>query len=504
MKVKFWPKGTIIPAVICNHRFDAVMTYSHQTDTRYESSIYAGELYGFKNNVRLGAFSTNIGDYYTEGIAGAQETGLMNHDIYFMTDYWKNPTTGVVEVIPDYYATAYTAAGAAVFANAVVGAAKTARQPNHGAQMYTISNGAYGYNPTTGVSGANNQQELIGVIEDMQNWLESLTGRKPSSFSFRNGENGSQAQQLPFWLGGRVSSTGNPNTVDADTRYGNNLGFPALPAARFDFIHYANTDRFSDYPTFTQEQVDAYVRTQMQKTLANHGWYRSFAHWHTLKADGKMADLGRYLGIIREEAGSNFIWTCGNGEALEYMFLRELASRSTVQQNGNRLHVIVDVVDKYKAVNNFGITNKVPLIQFNTPLSVKVDLTGTVLAGKQVKSSFSKVRNLGNNQYIVEVPYHSDEERFAVVELLEGTGGAFNTARPTGTALISNGVITVTTNMPVKVAVFAVTAGGSEYNSLIYARSNELKSIHTIPVISGNDYRVGIISEFGQANLITV
>ena len=115
MKIKFFPKFQNIPIRICDHRFDGVITVSHQTDARYLSSIYAAEMMGFDNNFCLGAFVSNITGPQNDGIADAELTGLMRHDIYYPTEYWLNPNTGVIQVIPDWSATTWTAAGAAAF-----------------------------------------------------------------------------------------------------------------------------------------------------------------------------------------------------------------------------------------------------------------------------------------------------------------------------------------------------------------------------------------------------
>ncbi|GAK96834.1 hypothetical protein JCM19294_1143 [Nonlabens tegetincola] len=116
MKVKFFPRSENIPCEVCNHRNGAVMTFSSQTDARYQSSIYAGELYAFKNNIRIGAFVTNLlSGQYNNDLAITEQTGVYRHDVYFATDTWKNPNTGVIERIPDHFDTVWSSAGEEFF-----------------------------------------------------------------------------------------------------------------------------------------------------------------------------------------------------------------------------------------------------------------------------------------------------------------------------------------------------------------------------------------------------
>lgn len=515
MKVKFWPKGMGITTRICNHRYDAVMTFSHQTDDRYQNSIFAAEEYGFKNNFCLGAFVNNITGNYSVGISEAEASGLMRHDIYYPTEYWKNPITGVIQVIPDWGVTTWTSAGAAVFP-VTAGTTKANRYPNHGQQMYDLSAGAYGYDVINSVSGTSNLSEYVGVITYVQNWLKSLTGRSVSGGSYRLGITNMFPLQAPRWLGVRNSvPSPSVNGVTGNTFYGNSkisgkLGIPTSSIfSRQTWNTYPSTSRWWDMwnnDGFTKAQATTYIQAQIALTLANGGWYRDFCHWHAAKAAvSGIASLDEFLSVVRSAVGSNFIHTCSNGEALEYMYLRELSHRATAYELNGDVHIVVDMYDQFKSTSTSGILNDVPLDKINTPLTISIDLSASSLAGKFISLNYGKAISLGSDQYLIEVPLLSKEEGFMSIRIKEVVSANYRTlARPTGSFSITGGVLSGTTNMLCKIVLFSVATGGAEYDSLPFYRSLQYATSHSVVVPAGNDYRVGIISESGQANLVVV
>lgn len=505
MKVKFFPKQDIT-AIKCNHRFGAKMTFSHQTDSRYQSSIYALELYGFKNNVRPGCFATNLLGQYNDDIDITEATGLMRHDIYFGVDYWQNPNTGILEVIPDYYGTQWTANGALYF-NVTPGATKTARTPSHGQMMFDLSGGALGYDFVNGVMGANNLMEVIAVEESQQDWLHSVVGRYPSSGSYRVGDNRGALTHLNRWLGFRNSSP-SPTVINvpAPTQYGSMLGYPEESTNRELFINYRSSCRWWDgwaHGTFPKQDVSDYMSAQLALTLANEGWYRDFGHTHSMRNNGNIDTLDEFFGIFRTAVDGEFVWTCSNGEAVEYLFVRELCKRIGATDSGQSVVLVADIVDDFKELSSGGMSQALPLNRINIPLSVEVDLTGTSLEGKDIVASSGKCISLGSNKYVAQIPFNQ-KELFQSVTLIEGEDGYFNTSVPTATTDISGGQLTVTCDMPCKAVLFSVSEGGEIYDSLPASRSNTYSSTHSFNITTGNDYRVGIISEFFQANLITV
>lgn len=511
MRVKTISKGTV-PAIKCGHRWGAVATFSHQTDTVVPSSIYAIELYGFKSNVRLGAFISNlISNQNNADIGNVEATGVIKHDIYFMTDYWCNPITGVIEVIPDHYGTTWTQAGADAFENAVLGESKIDRYPTCGTQMYTLTNGRLGFDQVTGAMGTSNLSEFYPVVIAQNQIIIDRCGRVPSSASFRNGLQGESAILPTSYLGVRNSGAADSGGVaPADTYYGEGYGsFSNLGRNFRSYMRaYTSSTRWWDawntrVPVIPKETANTYFTTQMQLCIDQKGWFRDFCHWHSCRNNGTLPSILEFLTMMRTVAGSNFVWPCSNGEALEYVYARQLADTITGVEKNGKVLIGVDTLDKYKGTfaNFFPLNTPLPTI--NTPLSIEIDLSGTSLVGKNVIANTGKMRSLGADKYIVETRY-TQREGFTTIELSEGENGIHNEAIPTANTEVIGNIIKVTTNMPTKAVLYSVDTGGQEFDSLPSSRSNIFSTSHIFDIVTGKDYRVGIISEFGQSNLITL
>ena len=504
-KVKFLPKKDIdIPIEVCDHRFGAEMTFSHQTDSRLVTSIYAAELYGFKNNIRLGNFITNVLGQNNSGIKDVENTGVIKHDIYFSTDSWLNPNTGVVEYIPDYYNLVWSSAGASFF-NVIEGDVKISKFPNHGQQLFDLSNGVYGYDFSSNVSGSSNLAELKGVSDKQQEIINTL-GKTTCAGSYRNGVRNAADLMPAYFLGMRNSAEN--HTGNSDTYYGSDLGNNTLGVTdvRQFFKNYPSSTRWWD--TFTHGSVDKtviseYVVSEIQKTILNKGWYRDFCHWHSLRNLDVLPELDEFLQLVNTAFGNSFVWTCSNGEALEYMFLRESVDKVLAKRiEGGKIFVLIDVIDSFKNVIDInGIDNTLHLKQLHTPLSVKIDLSNTNLSGKNVKSSFGKIRSLGNDVYIIQIPFNFKED-FKGVVLSEGNNGVFNEDIPIVQKDISNNNMKIYTDIPTKAVLFRATQGSAEYDFLPIARSNDFLGVHSFDYDSNYDYKIGVISEFGKTNLI--
>jgi len=506
MRVKAWPREEGIPIEKCAHRFGAKMTFSFQTDSRFDTSIYALEMFGFRHNIRVGAFVTNLLGQYIDGIAEAEKSGQIRHDIYFGTDMWKNPVTNVIEYIPDYYETEWTEAGAAFF-DVNIGESKITKTPNCGQQMFDISNGHFGYDFTTSTMGETKLEEFFAVPITQKDWLRSLVHRIISTASFRNGQRAAAGLLYLFFNAVR-NSTPSPaiDTREADTRYGPGYGLPLTTEfLRIDYINYESSFRWWDGwndSGLTKEQATAYMAAKIALTLLNSGWYRDFGHVHAMRNNGTIGTIDEFMSIARNAFGDNFVWTCSNGEAIEYLFIRELCSRVIAKEFEGAIVLIADLDDVFKQDAVDGISVATILESLNIPLSVQVDLSGTSLAGKNIVSSFGKLRKLEGDVYIAEIPFLSHEEGFLSVWLTEGNEGIFDESIPEFTYSIEAGVLTIETNVPTKATMFAVLSGGNDFDSMPSDRSNQIyKKEHAFSLAEGYDYRIGLSSDFGMSSL---
>lgn len=507
MRVKTLPLSTI-PVAKCNHRWGAQMTFSHQTDSRFANSIYGAELYGFKNNVRLGAFINPTLNQYEEGITETEATGLMRHDNYFPTDYWKNPTTGVIEIIPDHYGKVWTQLGVNAFENAVLGADKQEKFPTCGTQMYQLTNGRLGFDQATGTMGTSNLAEFYGLVKQQKDWIFEKTGRNLSAASYRNGVQGESSIMPLSYLGVRTSNYGNVlGGIDADTWYGDNLGNKVGGTSfRAFYSWYPSSSRWWDYwhsIGVSKTSAILYIQDQLSKCMVKNGWYRDFCHWHSCRNENEMETIDEFLQLFRSTVGESFVWTCSNGEALEYLFVRDLCDSITAYEKNGEVIVLADTIDRYKGTKSYNFPLDVPLETIHTPLSVEIDLSGTSLSGKAIKCNTGKVRSMGNDRYIIEIPFLG-REGFSSALITPGTLGVHNPDRPSATAIIESNSILLSSDMPVKAVLFGVDTGGQEYDSMPLARSNHFSDSHQFDRVPEKDFRIGVISEFGQAALISL
>lgn len=508
MRVKFYPKNTL-NAEICKHKNNSDCTFSETTDVRYLQSSDPMEMWGFKNNIRL---STYINQLYgdNENITDVLNTGVIDFDIYFDTDKWRNQTTGVIENIPDYFVSNYTQAGVDAY-GVSLGQSKAISYPNHGQEMFNVSGGALGYDYDNSVSGTSNQYELIGVIESQKEWYNLNLNKQSSSISYRGGKSQSSKSLIPYLLGGRnsnvVGGTSLPANVNTqlDTFYGVGLGYDPLSETdveRSKLTNYENSLRYYDY-VVSRNLTDAntIINRELQATILNNGWFRNFTHWHD--ANSELIVLRDYLELCKTNFTGNNVHTCSAGEAIEYMFLREISSRVTAQEKNGKIYVITDVIDYFKEQNFDGINGVLPYKTINTTLSVKLDLTGTTLESENVVSSFGKIIDLGSNEIIVEIPFNG-KELFQTIILEIGENGYYNTTIPTATTTNVSNIITVTANQKVRAVLFSKLTAENEVDYRVVERSNVLQEVHTFASEIGKGYKIGIINEFGKMNLITL
>lgn len=532
MKTIFFPKSDV-PVKVCPHRFGAVATYTEQTDSLFDSSRYGVEFYAHKYGARIGAFINNLTISDLTDLENSQKYGACKFDIYFPTDYWFNPNTGVYEVIPDYYGGTWTQSGIDAFAyddggvlkiNDVVvsvGTTKSTRTPNIGSQMYTYSNGKYGWS-TGGVLGTSKAIEIVKLQEYVINWYKSVFGKFPSSMSYRNGQTAGSPADIIFYLQARNSSTGMwNNTANAPTWYGkdgngNLIGVPQQEITRDLLSNRANTMRWWDWidsisgGTTIENSLNG-VSNILALTIANKGWVNNFTHWHstlsTLNESIKLGIYDTYFQTIATAIGSNHVHFCNYGEASEYLLFKECVDNVSAYSSGNSVKVALSLKDPFdgQTINESGFDAKIPYGRINTPISIEVDLSGTFLAGKNIKTNFGKVIDLGNNKVIVQLPFpKSKNEAVIEIELNESiVPDWLSITRPVISDVVVNGeIVTFKTDIPCYSTVFEktdsnnVTKFGDRYVS-------EYKTSHEVIIGStlGKTYHIGVISEVGNTNL---
>jgi len=509
--IKFWPAPTGIPVEICKHRYNAPCTISEQTDTVVASSLYAMEAFGFKNNTRLGAFISHINNPSGLDMTEVEKTGMVKSDIYLSTDFWKNPVNGNFEIVPDYYASAWTVLGATYFDVSIgdpIVAPTPTRFPACGRDMFAISTGDLGFDDVTKEFGDSNLEELYGLVDKQVLETKNQIKKEPSAFSYRNGRTEFKDFMYQKSLGNRNSAV--VYSGDSDTFYGifggSDLGHRTVTTQplREYFASYPSSDRFWDhYLSVGQTAANARLTSEIGKTITNNGWFRDFTHWHFAETADVLDIMDSALATMRIAASTAHF--CNNGEALEYMYLRQLAKRVIAKEKDQKVTVIVDVVDFYKEVQDSNdLLETTPLKCLNTPLTIKVDLTGTYLAGKSIKTSFGNPISLGSNQFLIEVPFNSEVEAFATVVISEAAADYVTLSQPSVSKSISGTNVLISSGTKVKTVLFQAESGMELKDVTVISRGQEFNENHNITFDPTKESWVGVISRTGKSNLIKI
>ncbi|MCX6994052.1 MAG: hypothetical protein NT011_13040 [Kiritimatiellaeota bacterium] len=500
------PAGTNqIKAVACDHRYGAVATWSHGTDSSQRNSFWWAEACAFEANLALTVFDTPFNEgaaiVPTAERAAAAKTGRLAFQIYFFSDSWADPVTKNMVLIPDYYATNWTQAGVAAGFDVKSGDPKPARFPNHGQQLYDISQGKFGYNIAKGAAG---KTDVLGpLILYQREWVRTNFGHAATAGSYRNGQTGASYAMTNYLLGARNSG------ANGDTSYGKSsegtgylggAGGPSNMTPR-DAASLISTTRADDMDWIcpgsnctSRAKVLAHCGNLLQEAVRSRGWYRDFIHWHGCpRFEMTLEDFYRSQ---RAEMKGHDVVTLDFGTALQHKFLRDMA---TVQAQETETGVALSVTyrDPYGTL---------PLAIFHIPLSVRIETQGTRLAGKDIVAAEGcDIRRLEKDVYVVDVPFNGREET-VTVHLAKAQGPAnyldFSLPVITSTAMAGE-IIQVRTDRPTRVAVFSTAPGKGLRPVGAPVRSNDLKTSHALSIgpVSESEFYIGVISRTGQSIL---
>jgi hypothetical protein len=484
-----------VPAIACDHRYGAQATWSQSTDTSQLNSFYWAEACAFRENLALTVFDNS----FAQGRAyvtvperqEAAKTGRLSFQVYFLSDTWMNPKTGKPTRIPDYYGKVWTKAGVAAGFKVVPGEAKTTRTPNHGQQMFDVSDGRFGYDLKKGKAGR--EDVLTGLIEYQTNWVRTKFGAC-SAAGYRNGQTGASYAVPAHLLGVRNSGHNGDLSYGCSPRDKTILGTGRYPdLTPKDTASFVLTTRAGDIDD-SRENVMRHCQKLLEQAIATHGWYRDFNHWHTSPRFG--LSLEQFLADQRQTIGKHDVVSLDFGSALQHKFLRDMATVWAHETDAG-IEVVVKFRDPYGSL---------PLGDFHIPLSVRVELAGTKLADRDVFSpQRCAIRRLPGNAIVVGVPF-AGRACVAVIELKPtDTPSYLDLAKPRVLqTAFQDGNLLVTTDKPTRVVVFASPKGKGLRGVRPMARVHEPSTEHTIPLQPkpGHDLYVGAITERHQSSLV--
>lgn len=448
-------------AIVSKHKYGAVATWSHCTDT-VQVGYEAGEINAFKHNLEVTIFDNFRHSPVSEDERlDIYKSGRVGFGVYFPTEYWSKP--GIpYSTIPDHFSDTWTswAFDEGLIPENLIGTPKPTRYPDMGQEIYDLTGGKYGYDYINGTVGqVDATSDLIQYTVD---WFNNLYGFYPSAASYRNGKTGIRHFMPNYYLGVRDSEISGDHLYDIDK-----VSAASIPL----------TTRQGDSGN-VGGNTNANFASLLTQAIENGGWFRDFTHWHNSTGGPKLND---FFETQKAAMGEHDVVSLDFGTALEYMFLRKMATRSGIYTSGNELVLMTQT-------KNVEDVNPNPI---NTSLSVEVDLTGTLLEGKEIEGVGDKgIIKKSANHFIIEVPY-SKKDGFHVVKLRESFSPNYlDLSLPVILSVNKNGnVLSVVTDKPTKVVVFAADKGAIFYQSKTLKRDSTLNTSHSFD-LSGVDFTI--------------
>lgn len=372
MNVIFFPRKDY-DVEICNHRLGKKMTYCERTSDMpsfVQSTVlpYVRQKH-FSNNIRVGCDFMDVyldsawnSNYGKQCIA----EGVIYPDLYFYPQpYQSNPNNYTSEMIENTW-------------NRLLPWFKQQFGVRPIAVDYSSGQGRY-------------YRDNPILVENLLCCDDSLTDLNKTDYGV---------------------GVGNPNNVP----YSRSRYYPRYMNSRV--LDYARV-HINDYP----EEKDAYeyyinqMANLIDATLAlpNGGFIMNFHHWHDLvlmdyNRDGTPI-TGRndyainngfkpYIDMLCQKNANDEIYFAGYGEAVGYLVYRQLIYKAVMYTpNSNQNCLIIRIETR----NTLNIKPEI----LSVPISIKFSTANTPLSNCSIKSDKNLI-SLGNNQYIVEIPF----ERF--------------------------------------------------------------------------------------------
>lgn len=481
MKVKFLPKKDI-EVEVCEIYEDRDAVIIQHTDTLLENTAYNVEALGFKYGIKPTAYHWPYGGIQNE-LTDINNTGIIKFGVYIPTDRYRGLSNA--GVLPDYTNNTITTQFSADYYGKNIGDPKPARV-QQGQDLFDYTNGIKGYDVVNGFSGTDGNMDFIREMEYIDNWYNQNFNRLPSTGADRQGVIGSKEIYMPHYIGIRKTT---PDNSLENHEY-NDID-------RLGFIHKDITSRWENgfaKPNMNEEN-DLLVLS-INRAFEVKGMFNDFVHWHRAitHADDiyKLHDLYE---LIHNTVNGRNAWYTGYSEAVEYYWFKKMVKRVRASFINDKLYLIADFDDEFFNQQIAGIDKKLLYNRMKQPLSVKIDLTGTIFENQDIISNNGGIISLGNNEYIIDIPFIIAENGFKQVVISETTGPKYKNFNNPNVLNFSNGMIT--TDQPCRAVLFENTFNET---MTVSSRKLELNITHSFELDSNSKY-IGLITEYGQSIL---
>lgn len=235
------------------------------------------------------------------------------------------------------------------------------------------------------------ESERDTLFTRMNEWF----GIRPVSMSYAYGNQTYIDYVTPDFLGARNSGK------TGGTPYGVGYGLPNdIPYSMSAYKSRQSTSRWYDDAVADSSFSNRLqqLASDVEATKQNGGWYNNFTHWHNVINDGNLQVYKDYIDLLSSLNQNDDIYFAGYGESVAYLVFRQLITRAVMYSpNAHRSN---QLIIRLEAENTLGVNAE--LLQ--VPISVKFSTLGTPLAGHNISSDRNLV-SLGNDEYIVEIPY---------------------------------------------------------------------------------------------------
>lgn len=278
-----------------------------------------------------------------------------------------------------------------------------------------------------GTSGLPSDAEIAKTLLDAgQLWIDAYCNPEGASGGGQISQSAYEAQRDALiarfhnWYGIRpvTMSFGYGNTTYADyaindflacrnsgktggTTYGIGYGVPDdIPYSKSFYKSKASSARWYDdakYDSSFAERLQT-LETEILSAKQSGGWFNNFTHWHNVIEDGNLQPFKDYMDLLARLNANNDIYFAGYGEAVAYLVYRQMITRAVMYSPKD--NPTSQLIIRLEAQNNLGIDTNWLVV----PISVRFSTTGTPLAGKTLTSNCNLI-NLGNGDYIAEIPY---------------------------------------------------------------------------------------------------